>query len=69
MGTWLVLRSAAMAGGHWGEKAREEPGHAATESRYAGAENANVQFDITPECGNRAFISYVFSDGDRVEPD
>jgi hypothetical protein len=31
-----------------GKKAWEEPDHAAAESWHAGAEDAHVQFDVTP---------------------
>jgi hypothetical protein len=31
-----------------GKEAWEEPDHAAAESRHAGAENAHIQFDVTP---------------------
>jgi hypothetical protein len=66
---WLVLGEHADVGGVCREEAWEEPGHAAAEGRYARAQDAHVQLDVTPEGRERALVSHILGDGDWVDPD
>lgn len=65
----LGLGGCAEAGGVRREEAREEPSHAAAEGRYARAQDAHVQLDVTPEGRERALVGHVLGDGNGVDPD